>query len=67
MIKNLDEIKAKSDIVDIISAFIPLKKAGSNYQAPCPFHNEKSANLILVIGVIMIFVVLCIATTAWSE
>ena len=47
MIKNLDEIKAKSDIVDIISTFIPLKKAGSNYQAPCPFHNEKSASFIV--------------------
>ncbi len=38
----LDELVARSDIVEIISARVPLKKAGREYKACCPFHNEKS-------------------------
>src|ERR1700732_809753 len=40
----LDELLSRSDIVDIISARVPLKKAGREYKACCPFHNEKSAS-----------------------
>lgn len=32
----------RTDIVGIIERHVPLKKAGANYQARCPFHNEKS-------------------------
>jgi DNA primase len=38
----IDEVVARSDIVEIISARVPLKKAGREYKACCPFHNEKS-------------------------
>jgi DNA primase len=38
----LDELVSRSDIVDVISARVPLKKAGREYKACCPFHNEKS-------------------------
>src|SRR5450755_1466083 len=38
----LDELVSRSDIVEIISARVPLKKAGREYKACCPFHNEKS-------------------------
>src|SRR5882724_4490439 len=38
----LDELVSRSDIADIISARVPLKKAGREYKACCPFHNEKS-------------------------
>jgi len=38
----LDELVARSDIVEVISARVPLKKAGREYKACCPFHNEKS-------------------------
>jgi len=38
----IDEIVARSDIVEIIGARVPLKKAGREYKANCPFHNEKS-------------------------
>jgi DNA primase len=38
----LDELVSRSDIVEIIGARVPLKKAGREYKACCPFHNEKS-------------------------
>ena len=38
----LDELVSRSDIVEIVSARVPLKKAGREYKACCPFHNEKS-------------------------
>ncbi len=37
-----EEIKQKIDIVDLISRYITLKKAGSIYKANCPFHNENT-------------------------
>jgi DNA primase len=41
----IELLLAKIDIVDLISAQIPLrKKSGSNYFARCPFHNEKSGS-----------------------
>src|SRR3984957_14526714 len=39
---TLERIRAASDIVDIIGAYLPLKKAGANFTALCPFHKEKS-------------------------
>lgn len=38
----IDELIAKTDIVDIIDQSVPLKKSGANYMACCPFHKEKS-------------------------
>ncbi|MBQ4843901.1 DNA primase [Pseudoalteromonas sp. MMG013] len=38
----IDDLLARTDIVDLIDARIGLKKAGKDYQACCPFHNEKS-------------------------
>ena len=38
----IDEIKANTDIVEIISGYVALKRKGSNYFGLCPFHNEKS-------------------------
>ena len=39
---KLEQIRNASDIVDIIGASIPLKRAGANFTALCPFHKEKS-------------------------
>jgi DNA primase len=38
----IDEIVARSDIVEVIGARVPLKKSGREFKACCPFHNEKS-------------------------
>ncbi|WP_237711158.1 DNA primase [Oceanimonas sp. GK1] len=38
----IDDLLARTDIVDLIDQRVRLKKAGKNYQACCPFHNEKS-------------------------
>ncbi len=38
----IDELLTRVDIVDIIDARVPLKKAGKNLHACCPFHNEKT-------------------------
>ncbi|KIM10131.1 MAG: hypothetical protein KU37_11620 [Sulfuricurvum sp. PC08-66] len=41
---SIDALKARLDIVDVITDYIELKKSGSNYKAVCPFHDEKSAS-----------------------
>ncbi|MFT5395634.1 MAG: DNA primase [Gammaproteobacteria bacterium] len=38
----IDELLARIDIVDTVDAYVPLKKAGRNHQACCPFHDEKT-------------------------
>lgn len=38
----IDELLARTDIVELIDSFVPLKKSGANFQARCPFHNEKT-------------------------
>jgi len=38
----IDQLLARCDIVDVINARVPLKKHGKEYQACCPFHNEKT-------------------------
>lgn len=42
-----DDIKARLDIVQFISQYVPLKKAGRNYTAPCPFHQERTPSFVV--------------------
>ena len=38
----IQDLLARIDIVELVDAYVPLKKAGGNYAACCPFHNEKT-------------------------
>ncbi len=47
MADQIQEIKSKVDIVDLVSGYVPLKKAGKNYKALCPFHKEKTPSFMV--------------------
>tara|TARA_A200000159_G_C7332593_1_gene343638 strand:- start:411 stop:2189 length:1779 start_codon:yes stop_codon:yes gene_type:complete len=38
----IDDLLSRTDVVEVVDSRVKLKKAGKNYQACCPFHNEKS-------------------------
>ncbi len=38
----IQEVAEKNDIYELVSQYVPLKRAGSSYQGLCPFHNEKT-------------------------
>lgn len=39
---DLDEIRARSDLVEVVAQYVALKRAGKNYKGLCPFHAEKT-------------------------
>ncbi|VAX21434.1 DNA primase [hydrothermal vent metagenome] len=38
----IDDVRIRADIVEVVSEYLPLKKAGANYRCLCPFHEEKT-------------------------
>ena len=44
----IDELLQRVDIVDVIGARVQLKRAGKEYQARCPFHDERSPSFTVV-------------------
>jgi DNA primase len=47
MENQIEEIKRKLDIVSFINNFVTLKKAGKNFKANCPFHQEKTPSFVV--------------------
>ena len=43
----IQQVVDRTDIVELIGSYIPLKKAGVNYKALCPFHNEKTPSFVV--------------------
>jgi DNA primase len=43
----LEDILSRTDIVNLISGYIPLKRAGRNFKALCPFHHEKTPSFMV--------------------
>ena len=45
--EKIEEIKEKSDIVSVVSDYLPVKKSGRYYMGNCPFHHEKTPSFFL--------------------
>ncbi len=45
--RSIEQLKDNIDIVDIISNYIEVKKAGANFKANCPFHGEKTPSFVI--------------------
>ncbi|MCW8837406.1 MAG: DNA primase [Thiovulaceae bacterium] len=45
--ESIDALKAQLDVVDVVGSYVELRKAGANFKAPCPFHDEKTASFVV--------------------
>jgi DNA primase len=44
----IDEVRARADIVEVVGEVVPLKRAGKDFRALCPFHHEKTPSFYVV-------------------
>jgi DNA primase len=49
-LETIEQIAAGNDIVDVIGSYFPLKRAGANFKALCPFHQEKTPSFMVSPG-----------------
>jgi len=45
--KSIEDLKNNIDIVDILSNYVELKRAGSNFKAKCPYHDERTPSFVV--------------------
>jgi len=45
--ETIAQVIDRCDIVEVVSSYIPLKRAGKNFKANCPFHNEKTPSFVV--------------------
>jgi DNA primase len=45
--ETIEQIAAANDIVEVVGSYFPLKRAGANFKALCPFHQEKTASFMV--------------------
>ncbi|HSS15457.1 MAG TPA: DNA primase [Candidatus Dormibacteraeota bacterium] len=48
--ETIEQIAAANDIVEVIGSYFPLKRAGANFKALCPFHQEKTPSFMISPG-----------------
>src|SRR3954469_10215915 len=44
---NVEAIKERLSVEEVLGSYLKLEKAGTNYKAKCPFHNEKTASFLV--------------------
>ena len=45
---QVEEVRARADLVDVIGEMVPLKKSGKEFKANCPFHDERTPSFYVV-------------------
>ena len=62
----IEEVRHRTNIVDIIGQYVQLKKSGKNYMGLCPFHEERSPSFsvaedkqVLAAGKVELFLISC--------